>query len=277
MFDWPVNVILLIVAAQAVWRFVSWATEGNGLHRACAIDIAPGARVGILITCDDTPTHTRHGAFRGYTRTFSHDWQLRAEVKQALSTRLQAEGLVTVDLRETGLPLPDCANLIELRHGHWHVADVGALKRLRDEFGLSALMVVRNARVRAFVRADEHGTSALPADGTGLFTLPGLFTDRYFAVVAQQWHVYSLDPAADLALAGPMRRLMEVPSVQLKTFRPRDDLQNLHVQELAPVREEVVAFIRKAAAAAVASLKSGGRQRATPAGPGGAQRQANAG
>jgi hypothetical protein len=265
MSDSLFPVFAAIAAASALWYLARWANVALALRRVRSIDIASGARVGILIACDDSPTHTHQGAlpFTGYTRTYGYDWRLRAEVAKALTAQLEADGLESVDMREAGLQLSECTDLVQPRLGSWHVADHVLLRRLRDRFGLSALLVVRTARVTALIEGGgEQGSfHSLHAEGTGLFTMAGLWSIRYFAVVAQQWHVYWLAPPADLAFARPLRQLMDIPSVQLETFARPVDLKNLSPQNLEPVRQQVIAFIHLAAATAVASLKATGRQR----------------
>lgn len=265
MSDLLFTVLGVIAAASALWHLARWVSVALAMRRVRSIDITSGARVGILIACDDSPTHTHAGVlpFSGFTTNYACDWRLRGEVAKALTAQLEADGLVGVDMREAGLQLSECADLVQPGLGTWHVADPVLLRRLRDRFELSALLVVRTARVTALIDGGGEQASfrSLYAEGTGLFTMAGLSSTRYFAVLAQQWHVYSLAPPADLAFARPLRRLMDIPSVQLKTFAPPVDLKNLSPEDLEPARQQVIAFIHRVAATAVASLSAPGRQR----------------
>lgn len=251
--------VVSIVVAGIVWDLVRWASVTLALRRVRGCGIARGARVGILILCDDTPVHTRRGAWSTSAQSLACDWRLNAEVTLALQSTLADEGLVAVDLQASDLQLAHGPELVTPRRGRWHVTDPALLQRLRQQGGLSALIVVKTGPVTALVEGGDVGAIvSVQVPATGLLTMADCFSQRHRAVIAQDWQVYRLDPPANLRFMRPLRRMLDIPSVALPHLSGGRGARALSPQDLESVRHAVITFIRQVAATAVAGLKAGG-------------------
>jgi hypothetical protein len=168
-------------------------------------------------------------------------------------------GLTAVDVRAEGVRAAELTELIRLRFGNWLIRDDATLRRLRDRLGLKALLVVKEGRVTALSEAPSGAGGDVGwvgyAEATGLFTRDS-WRVAYFAVAAYHWNVYCFDPPADLALARPLRSMLEVPSIRLQKFARPVDFENLTEHELEPVRRQVLMFIDQTASTAIQCLKS---------------------
>lgn len=244
--------VAALVAASALWQLALWANRTLALRRTAHATLAEGARVGVLVACPGAWQHVHHGFLTGFTRPCPGEGAPGAEVAKALRAALEARGLVCVDLRPSDLPLAPDTRLVWPWLGRWRVSDEATLRHLRERLGLSAFVVAHDAWVTvAWACAGESGGwQAVKGEGSGLHTFG--FNEAH-AVLAQDWHVYTLDPPSDLALAGPLRKLMRLPSVPAR--RPAD-LRQPTAQELADVRQQVVGLAWQAASAAAAVLET---------------------
>ena len=249
--------VATIVIVSIVWNLVGWASVTLALRRVRDGGIARGARVGILTLCDDMPVHMRRGTWSTSTEPMACDWRLNAEVTLALQSTLADKGLVCVELPASDLQIAQGRDLVKPRRGRWHVTDPAMLHRLRQQGGLSALIVVKTAPVTALVLADDSGGHVnvqMPA--TGVLTMAGCFSQRHRAVIAQDWQVYRLDPPANLRLMRPLRRMLDIPSVALPHVSCARGSRALSPQDQESVRHAVTTFIRQVAATAVTVLKA---------------------
>lgn len=223
------------------------------------IESARGERVGVWVEAGSTPTHTHIGTtvFNNFTKTYPYDWKLNAELTRTLQQSIQGAGLEMVDLRKEGLSLADVSGLVQPGHGAWQAAPgkEEAVRRLRQQWRLKAVMVLKEGPVQADLECYGGPCNARYVGATGLYTRSMFNLTRYTAVAAYDWNVFVLDPLADTAKAESMRAVLKKPTRWLPSTDPAD-FSNLTEAELAPVREAILGFVKNASTEAVKTLNA---------------------
>jgi hypothetical protein len=255
--------VLLSVLASLAWHGVRWlmrkrAWQGLGDHQ-----LAPGDRVGWLVQCVDQPTHTRLRLLVPDDVThFDTDWQIQARICSALKEDIEQAGWIGIDLRDSGLPAHWLGRLVSLKRDRWIVENEACHRRLLEEFGLKAVVVVKQGTVAVMHHVGERGEQSTDhADWTGLVTRSSMFSATCMAVLACEWHVFWLAPAAALMEDQQVSEVLQTPSSELPGFHKSHRMDALSLDDLEPVRTRVLTLIDRAADAVVDVLKRGTKRR----------------
>jgi hypothetical protein len=218
-------------------------------------EIRQGERIGLLVEVDDTPVHTHYGPDGSgrFVRGYPYPWQLDASVTELLRRQLTAAGFSTVDLGAQGMRYANLDRLIVQSGRQWVAAADGMAERLRRQ-GIRAVVLVKSAPTPAAHDCADGPCRAHDADGPGLYSRTNADITTYYAVAAFSWHVYLLDPPADLATAEPLRTTLQTPSVALLGLPPPADLKALSAAELEPVRDKVLEYTEAEAEDVVRAL-----------------------
>lgn len=219
---------------------------------------ARGDRIGVFVESGDTPLHTHIGTtvFNNFEKKYDYNWNLKTEITNIVQRSITSAGFIPIDLQAQGIRYSDVQGLIRPAGGKWEVPKDKdeALRRLRSDLRLKALVVLKEARVMTARECTGGPCSERYADGSGLYTRSFLNMTSYSAVAAYQWNVFVLDSPADTVLAEPLWSIVKMPSARILEFKSPANFDNLTEAEFAPVREAVLSFVEGASAAAVKSL-----------------------
>jgi hypothetical protein len=222
------------------------------------LQLAPGDRVGWLVRCQDEPaiTHLRKSCGDDF-RVIDSDWQIQARVIAALKTHILQAGWTGVDLGGTGLDVDRLAGPVTLADGLRIVDDERGLHRLGSKFGLRALVVVRPGTVCVREISDESGSQRDYAQRTGLATdFPGFF-NQSMAVLACEWHMFWIDPAATLQHGQMLEHVLHAPSSEVSWYHKVPRMDTASAADLEPVRSQVMTLIERTSQAVVNILAQG--------------------
>lgn len=243
--------IIVIVAA-----FISGCAGAPPLPK---IELSHGDRVGLFVKVGDSPSHTHVGTtvFNNFIKKYPYNWNLDADVTRAVEQAIADAGFTAVDLRKEGLNCAEVSGLINPVEGRWQITPgkEGMIRRLREQFGIKALLVVTEGSVTTALECAGGPCVARYANNSGLYTrsvfgLPPV----YLAVAAYQWSVFVLDPVADVAMVDPLKTMLQYPSIRLFGFKAPVDFKNLTEGEFIPVREAILKFVEKVSKEAVRDL-----------------------
>lgn len=216
------------------------------------IESKRGDRIGVLVDIGDSPTHTHVGTtvFNNFTKKYPYAWNLNSEIARTVHQAIRNSGLTPVDLRLEGIQYADVSELIQAFGEKWQVGSgkEEAVRRLRDQLKLKALLVLKEGRVMTALECAGGPCSERYADASGLYTRSFFGSTRYHAVAAFHWNFFVLDPVADAAKADPLRSMLRIPATPLLAYKDPATFDNLTEPELSPVRDAIVRFSESAVA-----------------------------
>ena len=224
------------------------------------IESTRGDRVGVLVEIGDNPSHTHIGTtvFNNFAKKYPYKWNLSSDVMRTVEQTVRNSGFTAVDLRAEGIQYSDVSGLIQAAGENWQITSgkEDALRRLRDQLHLKALLVLKETRVMTALECAGGPCSERYADASGLYTRSFFGLTRYNAVAAYQWNVFVLDPVADAAKADPLRSMLRIPATPLPGFKDPANFENLTEAEFSPVRDAILRFTEIASAEAIKTLNA---------------------
>ncbi|MCL1962242.1 MAG: hypothetical protein FWG56_10860 [Desulfovibrionaceae bacterium] len=245
-----ITAIILIVTA-----LISGCVTAPPLPK---IESSRGDRIGLFVEVGDSPSHTHIGTtvFNNFVKNYSYNWNLGADVTRTVEQTIAGAGFTVVDLRKEGLNYAEVSGLIQPVKGGWQIVPgkEGMIRRLREEFRLKALLVVKEGQATAALECAGGPCVARYVNNSGLYTHSIFGLTAYLAVAAYRWNVFVLDPVADVAMADPLKTMLQYPSVRLFGFKSPVDFKNLTEAEFVPVRDAILKFTEKVSKEAVKDL-----------------------
>lgn len=224
------------------------------------IETAVGERIGFLVEGGESPTHTHIGTtvFNNFTKKYPYRWNLESQVAGTIGKSIAEAGYTPVDLKAAGLRLADVDRLIQPKEFAWVVTPgrEPALKRLRDQFGLKAVIVLKEGPVTTSLECAGGPCSARSSGGSGLFTRSFFGLTRYHGVAAYHWNVFVLDPPVDTARATELFDHLRYPARIISDYADPANFENLTESEFGPVRETILKMIRSFSILALRSLNN---------------------
>lgn len=217
-----------------------------------------GDRVGLLVDVGDNLSHMHVGTtvFSNFSKRYDYNFNLQSDVTRTIEKSLRDAGLVAVDLRSAGLSHADLSGLIQITDEKWQIAagKESVAQRLRNELGLKAVLVLKEARVLAALECFGGPCTERYMDASGMFTRSFMGATGYSAIAAYRWNVFVLDPVADTARTDTFRKITGIPAIRLRDFNTPADLNNLTERELAPIRDAILKLTEDATVEAVKTL-----------------------
>ena len=164
--------------------------------------------------------------------------------------------MAPVDLSKHEFTGADLADLVIAQDNKWIYATgkSAILDRLR-KLNLKAVMLLKETQVVAALECNGGPCSSRIANGSGLYSRGFFGIDRYHAVSAYKWGIYTLETPANIAWSEAMRKMLRIPSIELPDYPAPKEFKNLSAAEFEPVREAIEAFNQAVATQATAVLR----------------------
>jgi len=213
-----------------------------------------------MIDIGDDPFYAHAGTtvLNDFEKEYPYHWNLGSDVKTALDNALSNAGFSVVDLQAQGISYAELENLVVSESATWKIgpAKEGIARRLTDQLGVKAVVVLKQARSVAAEECPGGNCTYRFMDGPGLYTRTFFGVTSYWAVAAFKWNVFVLSPPADTAAAEPLASKLRMPRVRLRDFPSPANLQDISEAEFLPVHDAVVRFVETVAAEAAETLIS---------------------
>lgn len=213
-----------------------------------AAGLGAGAKVGLLVEVDASATHTHVGTtvFNNFARDVTMPFDLAGEVRSRVGGGLTAAGLQVVPIDAAAFPPGSLGALVQSRDGSWVVNPERAavFKALREERGLSALIMVRGERTLVSRECSNMGCTDRTIGTSGLFTRSFLGMTRFFAVPALNVEVLRLDSPADLTRHEPLKTLLDTKVKGLSMSEPKE-FKAITPDEFKPVADSIRSWVEQ--------------------------------
>lgn len=222
--------------------------------------LAKGSKVGLVVTLDSEIEHLHVGttAFNNFSYSAKLPWDMTVRTKEYFTNSLSAVGYQVLDLKAIGFDEKTLGALVIQKDKEWvfYPEMQQVLNRLRNEFGIDAVVNVSTSRTRVRNECSNFGCSETYMDKSGLFTRGMFLSTQYYAVPALYVSAYRLNEPSSLSVYDPLRATLASKVKILKDFSDPVDLRRLSDTEFIPVADSIAATIN-ALSAATATVLSG--------------------
>lgn len=229
---------------------------------APSFTLAKNSKVGVLVALNSTAVHEHVGTtvFNNFSTERQLTWDLPKRASNAFSSGLTANGFDVVELGAQGFTKNEVDDLVVASGTSWQPNPVrsATLSRLKDELGLSAVVVVYDVRTLADLECGGGPCAERYVRTSGLFTRSFFGLTRYFAVAAIDAKVFVLQPAAELSAFDPIAKVRTNRVKLLTDMREPRDFKRLSDDEFQPVADWIGAYVDQIATASASALRAAG-------------------
>lgn len=238
----------------------------TALLQACALtppapptfNMPKDSRVGIYVDTGSNPYHAHIGTtiFNNFQKQYPYNWDLEVFTYVQVDSQLKKAGFITINLKKAGFTFAEIKHLVTQHDKEWahNPQTVDASTRLRDDFGLSAVVVIKESQVQADLECAGGPCSNRMIGGSGLYSRSMFGMTRYKAVAAITTKIFLLDPPAQLDRNGPLSSQWDDRAINLNDYAGAEDFDNFTKNELQPVRIAIEEYITRMAENIVTSL-----------------------
>ncbi|MBV1928905.1 MAG: hypothetical protein KUG81_05275 [Gammaproteobacteria bacterium] len=213
------------------------------------------AQIGLLVTASEFPKHTHVGTtvFNNFAKDYEYQWRMEEfifnEYKQEIE---KSTGFSVVNLRDLGVENAAELNFVGVKDKQWSLIEGNS--QLRDtliEKGIYAVVSISEVPTLASLECSQFGCTEHYSQGYGLFTRSFLGIDRYMASASFSISVEIINPLADIAVQKGMRDILRFSNKNkiISDFKDPEDFKNISEQELSPIKNEILSYIKSVAAA----------------------------
>jgi hypothetical protein len=237
------NRLLIVLAALILLSACASAPPSPNFR------IEKGAKVGVFVDIT-TYLHHYHGSsvlFGGINKLYDLDPGLNGYVKDSLTKALERDGSYeVVDLNDLGFSRFELAFLITLSDDAWRVppSHTKVYKKLKDELGLKAVVVVNERLVNAATLCYGLVCSPLYAMRQGLFTQGNMLVgDIYTSVAAYLTEIFVLDPPVNLSRVPNGIEVWKGRYTRMENVPKSPDIKNISAETWTYTIKVIKAYV----------------------------------
>jgi len=207
-------------------------------------NIVPSDKVGYIIESSAEVSHGHMGTtiFTNFEKNCPVNWHLENVIDEQLHNNVKRE---FINLKDKGIALSDITDMIMAEDGKWVLKNENIYKKLREELGLKAILVIQQRETYI-----ETGRDPIVMSKSGIASHNFLGLKRYYAVSAYSTKLYLLKPIAVIPQKFVAKTNIIYDNV-LTSFQEKSgftkpmDNENITANELLSVKDDVVKILDK--------------------------------
>ena len=213
-------------------------------------------RIGLFVSASEFPKHTHVGTtiFNNFSKDYEYPWKMEESIFKTFQQEIEhSTGFVVLNLKDLGITNTSELNFVEVKDKQWSLVEENT--SLRDsliELGIYAVVSISESPTLANLECSAYGCAEHYSEGYGLFTRSFLGINSYFASSSFTVSIEIIDTPADIGVQQDMRDILHFNNKNkiLTNFEAPKEFRNITQEELNPIREEILNYIKYVAAAA---------------------------
>ncbi len=232
-----------------------------GENSTVAVSDFSNKKIGYIINIKSYQTHTHIGTTKltDFVKKYNFDWQIPSYTEKELVKNLRRLAYVTpINLKKYNISADEVNGLLKNINGKWVVrkgkADI--YKRLANNLGLSAVIVINEAPKVAINDCGILGCKEYKAQGYGVFTKGFINTTEFYSATPFWVHIYKLKPTPisldpKIVNINGSKKMIKVAISKNYNMQPNKiglraypkDFKNWTKEEFAPFKLPLISYI----------------------------------
>ena len=210
-------------------------------------------KVGLLVAVSEYPKHTHIGTtiFNNFTKEYEYAWNMEEAVFQTYKEEIEdTTGFNVINLRDHGVVDTADLDFVGVEEKQWSVVDANSDSRNSlMEKGIYAVVSISEAPTLASLECSSYGCTEHYSQGYGLFTRSFLGISSYVASASFIISTEIIQPPIDIGIQKDMREVTKFDNKNrtLSDFKGPAEFKNITEDELAPVKDEILEYIKSVA------------------------------